>query len=331
MRKYQEAIAGDIVLWDGEKKVVVPQDDYTVKSFPEDKFTPIGVVVIPASHMCDGKARMMSTRWMSCDDPENGKITISGTVWGTAADLSGLPKFTEVPVISRYDAEYYGEKVPLTVPQIIYTTSSYGFLPSDFADEKRWSGETNPEDDGTRWHESDFFQTGTGFTVTEGLGNFYAPSPYASDGTPNPLYRATEYNGGSINNALSYFDGRYQTDVILKVRGEKDYGTWKPEWDDTTSFLPATVCDMYHTVGTKQGDWYLPSIAELGYIVARLQHVNNALNKTGGIQSLPSSLVWSSTMYDESSAWSIYFGNGGFNSWFIDRRGCETVIAFATV
>ena len=321
--KDADYIAGDIVLWDGEKKVVADSNGF---SLPTSGYTPIGVVVIPASHMDDNKARMMATRWMNCEDPENGSLTQQRMVWGTATDLSGLTNFTQVPVIARYDDDSAGGVIALTDPQAIYTTNNYALLPSDYPG---WTGETNPEDEGTRWRQSNTYWNTDGTIVS--AYNLYGPSPYASDGTPNPLYRATSYSGGSINNALSYFDGRQQTDVILTARGEKDYETWKPTYNTPADFPAASVCDMYHTVGTTQGDWYLPSEAELGYVVARLYKISNAMLKINGMQSLPVFWSWSSTECDASGARDAAFSIGTVNSWLPKETYTGPVVAFTTV
>ena len=324
--KEDNFVAGDIVLWDGEKKVVADPNGF---SLPTSGYTPIGVVVIPASHMDDGQARMMATRWMSCDDPENGSPIFERMVWGTATDLTGLTNFTQVPAIARYDDEDQGGVTALTEPQAIYTANRYAFLPSD---RPNWTGETNPEDEGTRWRQSNTYwrQNETGETVLD-ANNFYAPSPYAADGTPNPLYRATSYSGGSINNALSYFDGRHQSDVILEARGAKDYGSWKPTYNTPEDFPAVSVCDMYHTIGTSQGDWYLPSMAELGYVIARLNDVINAITKVNGMQGLPSTWAWTSSEYSYSDASHVTFRYGLVSGWSFKESNLTPVVAFTTV
>ena len=295
----------------------------------ESDYTPIGVVVIPASHMNDVRARMMSLRYMSCEDPENGSLQYQSQkfVWGTATDLTGLTYFTEVPVIARYDDEGQGGVTALTEPQGIYTTFIYALLPSDYPS---WTGETNPEDEGTRWKQSNTYWNSSSKTSVEAY-NFYAPSPYAKDGTPNPLYRATSYSGGSINNALSYFDGRHQTDVILAARGAKDYRSWKPTYNTPADFPAVSVCDMYHTVGTSQGDWYLPSQAELGYVVARLNAISKSLTKIGGVQSLVNSWLWSSTSTSNELVRAFFFGTGQINGNSIKETAKNAVIAFTAV
>ena len=321
--KENDFVAGDIVVWDGEQKRVVAQEGF----FLSDKYTPIGVVVIPASHMDDGRARMMSTRWMSCDDPENGSLTRSDMVWGTATDLTGLTNFTQVPVIARYDDENKGGVTALTEPQDIYMAYTYAFLPSN---NPRWPGEPNPEDPGTRWKQSNTYWADSGHTVAAAY-NFYAPSPYAADGAPNPLYRATSYSGGSLNNPLSYFDGRHQSDVLLEARGAKDYESWKPTYNVLADFPAVSVCDMYHTVGTSQGDWYLPSQAELGYVVPRVIDINNAMTKVNGMQDLPSYWAWSSSDYSSSYARCVDFGNGHVNNWGLKETPFNPVVAFSLV
>ena len=324
--KESDYVAGDIVLWDGEKKVVADLNGF---SLPTSRYTPIGVVVIPASHMDDGKARMMSTRWMSCESPENGSNEPETMVWGTETDLSGLTNYDQVPVIAKYDDENYGGVTALTDPQAIFQTGNYAFIPSDYP---TYTGMANPEDEGTRWYQIGTYtgKNESGQTILYAF-NFYAPSPYASDGTPNPLYRATSYSGGSINNAMSYFDGRHQTDVILETRGIKDYESWKPDAETPEDFPAASCCDIYHTVGTSQGDWYLPSQAEMGYIVARMNKISTAMAKVSGMQSLSPYWVWSSTEIDTNRAKAIQFRNGDIGGYHTKNSSIDPVIAFATV
>ena len=322
---------GGIVLWNSttQRKLIVNSETYSTERYPEEKYTPIGIVVIPASHMDDGRARMMSLRYMSCDDPDNGSITQNTMLWGTDTDLTGLTNFTQVPAIARYDDEGAGGIIALTEPQEIYTAVSASFLPSNNPD---WTGETNPEDPGTRWYKSGTYwmRNESGETVLD-ANNFYAPSPYAKDGTPNPLYRATEYSGGSINNALSYFDGRRQSDVILEARGTKDYSSWKPTSGVPEDFPAVSCCDMYHTVGTSQGDWYLPSQAELGYVAARLSDINNAVRKVGSMQNVMLVWFWSSTEQSSSSARCLTTYHG--NLYGSNRKATElrNVIAFTMI
>ena len=323
--KENDFVAGDIVVWDGEQKRVIAQEGF----FLSDKYTPIGVIVIPASHMDDGHARMMATRWMNCDDPENGSLSLQRMVWGLATDLTGITNSTDIPVIARYDDENAGGVVALTEPQEIYMLYGYAYLPSNNPS-INWTGETNPEDSGTKWYQKNTLWANTEHTIV-GTYNFYAPSPYAVDGTPNPLYRATSYSGGSISNSLSEFDGKDNTDKILMQRGEKYYGSWKPSWNVSTDFPAASCCDMYHTVGTSQGDWYLPSAGELGYVVARLNEIGSAMAKVNGMQELSSYWSWSSTIHNSDAVCGMYFYSGCVYRWGLGKNTIYPAVAFSTI
>ena len=322
--KEDNFVAGDIVLWDGEKKVVADSNGF---SLPTSGYTPIGVVVIPASHMDDGHARMMATRWMNCDDPENGSLIHQLMLWGTSTDLTGLTNFTQAPIIACNDDESAGGVTALTDPQVIYSAYTYAYSSSN---NPSWTGETNPEDPGTKWYKFGSYWNDSEQTAF-GTHNFYAPSPYAVDDTPNPLYRATAYSGGSLNNPLSYFDGRHQSDVILAERGEKDYELWKPTFDAPEDFPAVSCCDMYHTVGTSQGDWYLPSCAELAYIVPRVNDITHAMTKVNGMIALSTYSAVSSTEQNSQHSWYVRFRNGLINAWTLKDGGLFPVIAFSAM
>lgn len=300
MVKPTEASAGNIVLWDIEKKekTIVEQEEYGTESFHSTRYIPIGVVAIPASHMPDGKTRMMSTRWMYTVKPKSGTDFPQFMQLGEYGEVSGLSGFSEIPTIQSAEN------------QIIEDKDEKAFLPSNSSE---FSGISNPSDSGTKWSRKKWCEI--------------APSPYASDGTPNPLYRATEYSGGTINNPLSDFDGRGNTDKILKARGERDYGTWKPSQYVPEDFPAASVCDMYYTVGTKQGDWYLPSCGELGYVVARLEDIDNAFRKIGGTGRLKYGFAWTSTVYNTKKAFFVVFETGQV-VWNLKNLGAD-VIAFS--
>lgn len=302
MIKPTEAFAGNIVLWDIAKneKTIVEQEEYGTDSFPSTRYIPIGVVVIPASHMDDGKARMISTRWMNKQKPNSGSDLPQFMQWGENGEVSGLSKFSQLPTIQSAEN------------QVIEDTDEEAFLPSNSSVFSEFS---NPEDSGTKWSRKKWYEI--------------APSPYASDGTPNPLYRTTEYNGGTINNPLSDFDGRGNTDKILEARGERDYFSWKPMLDKPTDYSAASVCDMYYTIGTKQGDWYLPSAGELGYVVARLEDIDNAFRKIGTTRRLKFEFVWSSTVYNNKKAFLVVFETGQI-VWSPKNLGAE-VIAFSII
>ena len=45
-------------------------------------------------------------------------------------------------------------------------------------------------------------------------------------------------------------------------------------------YAPAACCCWrYHTIGTQQGDWYVPAVGEWGYAAVRCQTINDTINK----------------------------------------------------
>lgn len=120
----------------------------------------------------------------------------------------------------------------------------------------------------------------------------FAPSPYLVDGSRNPIYYSREI---SAVNALSDFNGDVNTEYLLNKWGSRADAV------DT--------CSRFKTLGTESGDWYLPACGELGYVVARLGEIKNAINvaiNTWGndvaalMYSNPS--YWSSTQYSTQRA-----------------------------
>ena len=113
--------------------------------------------------------------------------------------------------------------------------------------------------------------------------NKQIPSPYAN-GLLNPDY-CMEISG---NNALSDFNGLSNTQVLIGLGS--DYTT-------------ANAAYNYND-GISNTQWYLPSMGELGFLVARFKTINNTISQLGGIAVL-SSYFWSSTEYSRGSAYIV--------------------------
>lgn len=69
--------AGDVLLWDkiNQKKLFTSSDN--LSNYPADSYTPIGVVVIPASHNVygDGSCGVMSLKEMNRESPDSGSTS----------------------------------------------------------------------------------------------------------------------------------------------------------------------------------------------------------------------------------------------------------------
>ena len=130
----------------------------------------------------------------------------------------------------------------------------------------------------------------------------FIPSPFLN-GTSfvNPDYCTNLING--YTNALSDFDGLNNTITLVKT-DSKEY--------------QAAMAAYSFNVGKEKIQWYLPSIGELGVLMARLNSVNNVIGdliaKIGEIRNGyidTANYYWSSTPHSSVYAYRILTNNGG--------------------
>ena len=155
-----------------------------------------------------------------------------------------------------------------------------------------------------------------GYLIKNGVYNYpsgHIPNPYKSNRLRNPDYYTTSV---TANNALSDLNGKTNTQIIVTARGEKDYNTWKPG-NAVNDYPAASVCDMYHTIGTKSGDWYLPSAGELGYLMAFWNEVQDCFNtiknvygEEYAVNPLDGDALWTSTENQAKNARYVETNNG---------------------
>ena len=308
-----DIIASDIVLskYNG-KKVIIHKDDYKLNIYPKNEYTPIGIVVIPNSHNVygDGSCGVMSLSFMSSTSPTIGTVNTTHTVgvnesylyWGVyGEDISNMNNYGTTISTDNNENETLSLK---GVP----------FLPSDY-----FTGTACTTDKNAYYNDGG------------SLG--FAPSPYLNDGSRNPSY----YDTSIGLNSLSDFNGRENTNILLSLRGEKDYSTWKPTWNSESDYPAASCCDMFYTDGTKQGDWYLPSVGEFGYIQVRLksimesmQIINSIYGSTLAITIKPNDYYWTSTERTNNKANSFYLNSGQIDS-YGDKKYDFFVIAFTKI
>lgn len=282
-------VAGDIAFYDNtdDKIVLVHNEDINTDTYPASRYTPIGVVIIPNSHDVygDGSCGVMSLKSMNCDTPATGGTSEQQMHWGDYdTGISGLSDFYQVPTGNTL----YG---------IPTNKTSYAYLPSD-----KFSG--------TRCaHDTDAYYD----------SQAYIPSPYLTDGSRNSGYYQTT-SPLTTGNALADFDGRDNTDKIIAQRGTKDYVSWTPASESEADYPAASCCDMFHTEGTQQGDWYLPACGELGYIMPPFNKINDAIDKmrtaygsSVGVQLGTNGSYWSSTEYSSNFARYVGTDRGGVN------------------
>lgn len=252
--KKEDVVAGDLCVVDssGNKKFMRFSDKITAETITELGVTPIGVVVIPTSHDVygTGECAVISLNGMSYSTPDVG---CSGTshqsmYWGGGMSFNTqLPNLTRVNIIGAASAQ-----------TDTITTSNCCYLPSD-----SFTGTTCVKDENANYESTETTDCG--------------PSPYLTDGSRNPQYYDTSV---SSLNALADFDGTGNTVVLLDLAtGQSDWQTADTITNKSSSgYTPAACCCWrYSTVGTSQGDWYLPACGELGYVCARRGIIDTVL------------------------------------------------------
>lgn len=302
-------IVGSVAYYDGSTVKFALKEDYT-----STMGTPIGVVVIPQSHMEDGKCRVMSLANMSYKTPETGTLvgTSNSDAQTEGADLMWGVYNNDIAELTNYD------KV-VTVNGA--TTADYGYLPSDW-----WVGKSevvtpddgtyvftpivNEVDTETAWYGSEADENWETLTDIN-----MCPSPYLSDGSKNPLYLTT-------GQALCDMDGKSNTNILVNLSTIKTQTSG--EFSNVETNYPAAMaCHMYHTLGTNQGDWYLPAMDELGYLYARAKKINETLTSLGSsavTYGLPTdwdklgSWLWSSSEYSGNTSRRLSGGGTVSNS-----------------
>ena len=297
IKDISESIAADICVVENNtlNKYIVDGNSYSVDLFPLEQYTPIGVVVVPASHTDDGTARIISLASMDYNNPEVGSTDGHvGITWGGYnSDISTLPNLTQQPYISTDYTNISGEQ------QLLGWTGTGYYLASDY-----YNSYPNPYDEGT------YYRAGT-----TSSGSYAIPSPYLTGGAKNEIYHDTSNTG----NILADMDGKGNTEKILAVDngGSTDWQTATTITNTSyTETIHPTVqcCWRYHTVGTNQGDWYLPSAGELGYLAARWKAIDNSIDKlvSSGVEALvlPVGNHWrSSTESSSNGVVRLFFGS----------------------
>ena len=284
------AVAADILMYDKEQsRKFILKSGTDFSKYSADRYVPIGVVVVPGTHDVygDGSCGVMSLKEMSCDTPSEGSTSYQYVYWGVYGDDISLPNLDQAPTGN-------------TSSGIPTNQNSYAYLPSDKFSDTQCA------------HDTDVSYYNTSYMPI--------PSPYLTDGSRNPGYYQTS-SPSSSNNALADFDGIGNTEKIITQRGTKDYSSWTPNRTTEADYPAASCCDMFHTEGTQQGDWYLPACGELGYIMPPLDKINDAIDKMRtaydsfvGVELGINYGYWSSTEYSNNRARYVGTNHGNVSS-----------------
>ena len=312
----------DIALYDNttDSIITIHGYDYNATSYPTSRYTPIGIVVVPKSHDDNGKAHIMSLNYMRYDTPKTGGDN-QKIYWGLFSRNIGLELKKYAPYINQSGTTEFGDTQ--TINGWYDVTSAIDYFPSD-----SFTALTNP------------------FTKNQGYynsytSNYYYPSPYDKNMNKNPIF-FTENPTSVQPSCLLNMDGKGETDKILAslkvIIGNEDWKQGETITNGTSSSLApaAQCCWMYSTVGTKQGDWYLPTIGELAYACARQKAINASITQINIVlgntdaKTLETNNHWSSSCPSTADALDLYFANGILD--YRSRYGSDSLVrSFALV
>ena len=167
----------------------------------------------------------------------------------------------------------------------------------------------------------------TGNTTAAGTDGYgYVPKNGSYSSTPHIPSPIDYFSAYSSAGATSDLDGKANSEKILAVDNAAST-SWQTAESITNDGSTATVhpaaqcCWRFNPGSTNQGDWYLPSIGELAFIMPNFNDLQTAISDVSGVQLHVSSRYWSSTEYDASHAWFVLTSNGYVSGLSKDSNG----------
>lgn len=303
-----KAVAADYCLYDkqADKLIIVKNDKLNADDFPLTDYTPVGVVVIPGSHDVygTGECAVMSLVEMSYSTPDTGSINHEKFYSGNYGYIDVLTNFKYSPYIGiNYNV---GDSNCIVIGKEFYT-----YIPSDY-----FYGTQCPHDTNSYYTED------VGQMIDMYMDMYAAPSPYLTDNSRNSSYYQTSSPSSEFN-CLSDFGGNANTAALLNLATSQS--DWKASSTITNSndrgYSPAACCCWrFHTDGTKQGDWYLPAMGELGYIISRLRAINTAILNISTVYNNSHVLTIDPEIYDLLSS-TVHARYGGTLGGIFLKRG----------
>ena len=147
----------------------------------------------------------------------------------------------------------------------------------------------------------------------------YVPRNGSYSSTPHIPSPIDYFSAYSSTGATSDLDGKANTEKILAVDNAASTA-WQTAASITNDSSTATVhpaaqcCWRFNPGSTNQGDWYLPSIGELAFIMPNFNDLQTAISDVSGVRLDASNYYWSSTEYGVYYAWFVYAYNGGVDN-----------------
>ena len=155
-------------------------------------------------------------------------------------------------------------------------------------------------------------------------------------GSKDPQYMTFGNYYNTIGNVkggtdeTSYVGGKWNTQQCLSKATNQDQNICDGVTNDPGEgyCAPACCCVGYSTLGTKSGDWYLPSVGELYQLSENLTVINEKRTALVG-SGFHDHGYWSSREYSSNSSGEYYvFLENGYNYYTSKTDGGTSVLAF---
>ena len=315
---------GDVVYYvKGEPKL----KKVYYSAFTPDMGEKVGLVVVPTALSPDGNARIMAFGSITTEaQPEVASTSLSvskpetkDTLLGASTSYSKVNDrwydrmadenqtvYTCVPAFNLGGGSLPQASAPgsegrpsyYEKPLYLSFSTSYSTFSSDANYEY-----PNP-------HTNNEYYNATGALV--------AISPFLGDSLKeqDPAYLQEEFTGGTYPayNAFSDFSGYTWTygcpPEYTMTPGAPALKSSKPVSGTSNPYFPHDHVRQFYTDGTAEGDWYLPSMGEMGFVVARYKkimeifeylfskgaYVEDGTDNMPGFSDIGTSAIWTSTV-----------------------------------
>ena len=292
---------GDVIYYDGTPKL---------KKAYYSAFTPsmgekVGLVVVPTALSPDGNARIMAFGSITTEmregpamasEPEAKDVLLGGKVPGPGGEA----------FFSKAYAEWHGDMADEN--QTVYTCVPGFHLRGGSSPQEGTIAASAPGSEGqTSYYEGPLYlSSSSGMSRFSSDANFMYPNPHTNGeyyNTANTIVAISPFLGDSLKEQ----DPAYLQEELAAARaivgGGRNYNafsdfsgyTWtygcppaydgglnsaspslkssKPVSGILGAYFPHNYVRQFYTDGTQQGDWYLPSMGEMGFVVARYMKI----------------------------------------------------------
>ncbi len=158
-------------------------------------------------------------------------------------------------------------------------------------------------------------------------------TPSTGSTTYDNQYMYFGNNGTTIGNVKggttkeSYIGGKWNTQKCLDMASNQDHNICDGVTNNSRTgyCAPAGCCNGYSTIGTKPGDWYLPSPGELYQIYANKTAINEKRSTLLG-SGFDDFDYWSSREYSSDREQYVYLNDGSID--YYDKDDNSFVLGF---